>query len=445
MENVWRKILSELEIEVSKGVFHAMFKNTALLSLEDNVATVATSSPMVSNFIEKRYYSLLQKLLKKHLEKEDVSIVFTERGQMPSEDKRENLPLFPNKDHPTSIFSGKRARLHPDFTFENFAVSSTNQLAFACAETCAKNPGTSYNPLFFYGSVGVGKTHLMQAIGASVLSLFPEKKVLYQTSEDFTNDLVESIRSKTTSFFRKKHRGIDVLLLDDVQFLAGKEKVQEELFHTFNSLVSGDKQVVLSSDKPPTELDKIEKRLKSRFSGGLTVDIAPPDMELRCAILLIKARRRRVDLPMDVVKKIAFKIEDTRLLEGVLNRFVSEFTHNGEDASEKFLASILRSETVTNGQKRILSDDVLSAVCRFYNIKPTHLMGKKRDRPSVLPRHIAMYLLKTELGKTLVEIGNILGGRDHTTVMYGVSKIEKESLSSKIHEDVMGIKKIIWG
>lgn len=447
MELIWSKILAELEIEVSKGVFITMFKHTMLISLDGGVATIATPSPIVSNLIEKRYYRLIQTLLEKHVEK-SVSIIFIEDISLKKKGGEEKsvLPLFSDTPSSDQKTKAKKAGLKADFTFDNFAVSSTNQLGYAAATTVAKSLGTTYNPLFFYGSVGVGKTHLMQAIGHSTLLTYPGKKVLYVTSEEFTNEFIESIRSNNMSNFRKKFRGIDVMLLDDVQFLAGKEKVQEELFHTFNSLVYEDKQIVFSSDKPPTELDKIEKRLKSRFSGGLTVDISPPDMELRSAILLIKAKKKGVDLPIELAKAIASEIEDTRRLEGTINQLVQELQHNGNGIKEDFINRITKEATPSMGGKKVSADDVLSAVCSFYAIKPTNLRGPQRDRAYTLPRHIAMYLLKIDLKKTLVEIGDMLGGRDHTTVMYGVSKIEKEfDSSSKIRGDILGIKRSIWG
>lgn len=445
MEAVWNKVLSELEIEVSKATFLTLFKGTSLSSIEENVVTVATPSPMVSSLIEKRYYGLIQKILKKCLEKE-VSVVFKEQTPvLPHADKENLLPLFSNGDL-ASDHRRKIARLRMDFTFENFAVSSTNQLAYASATAVAKNLGASYNPLFFYGTVGVGKTHLMHAIGHEVLNLFPDKKVVYLTSEEFTNEFIESIRSKSTPAFRKKFRTARLLLIDDVQFLAGKEKVQEELFHTFNSLVSDEQQVVFSSDRPPTELEKIEKRLKSRFSGGLIVDIAPPDIELRCAILLIKAKRKGIDLPIDLAKVIAENIDDTRRLEGTLNRFITELAHNGSQPSSELVSQILKTKQTTSAQKVVSVEDLVSAVCTFYEVKPTQLKGQKRNRFLTVPRHALMYLLKSELGKTLVEIGNIIGGRDHTTIMYGIEKVEGEiNNNPKFHSDIMGIKKLVWG
>lgn len=445
MEAVWNKVLSELEIEVSKATFLTLFKGTSLSSIEENVVTVATPSPMVSSLIEKRYYGLIQKILKKCLEKE-VSVIFKEQTPiLPNEGREKLLPLFSNGDS-SDDHRRKIARLRMDFTFENFAVSSTNQLAYASATAVAKSLGTSYNPLFFYGTVGVGKTHLMHAIGHEVLNLFPDKKVVYLTSEEFTNEFIESIRSKSTPAFRKKFRTAKLLLIDDIQFLAGKEKVQEELFHTFNSLVSDEQQVVFSSDRPPTELEKIEKRLKSRFSGGLIVDIAPPDIELRSAILLIKAKRKGFDLPIDIAKAIAENIDDTRRLEGTLNRFITELASNGSQSSSELISQILKTKQVSSTQKVISVEDLVSAVCTFYEVKPTQLKGKKRNRFLTVPRHTLMYLLKTELGKTLVEIGNIIGGRDHTTIIYGIEKVEGEiSNSPKFNSDIMGIKKLVWG
>ena len=278
----------------------------------------------------------------------------------------------------------------------------------------------------------------MNAIANKIFDDKKSFKPLYLTTEEFTNEVVEAIRDKTTANLRRKFRNVDILLLDDIQFLAGKEKVQEELFHTFNTLIDKGNQVVLSSDSPPQELKKIEKRLASRFEGGLLVDIEPPDFELRCAILLIKSRKYGLNLSLEAAKIIAEKIEDTRALEGFLLR-LSSVSQETDDIDFDHVLSILKKNKTS--PVVFHPDTIVSTVCSFYNIKPTQLKGAKRDSFLVRPRHICMYLLKEEAGLTYVEIGNLLGGRDHSTVIHAVEKIGKlASSSDKTREEIMFIK-----
>jgi chromosomal replication initiator protein len=317
------------------------------------------------------------------------------------------------------------------------AVSSSNQLAFVSCTSVAKKAGAFYNPLFIHGPVGVGKTHLMQAIANEIYAKSSNKKILYITSEEFTNEVVEAIRGNATSSMKRKFRNLDVLIIDDVQFLSGKEKVQEELFHTFNILVDNAAQIVLSSDKQPAELKGVEKRLVSRFSGGLTVDIEPPDFELRCAILLIKARKLNALLPIEGAKIIAQEIKDARALEGALLRLITLAESLGQTLSVEL---IKRSVENTRQEKAFLDpDEIIKNICAHYRIRPSQIKGERRDSFLVRPRQIAMYLLKREFGLTLSEIGAVLGGRDHTTVMHGINKIESLVSENKISLDGLGI------
>lgn len=435
MEDVWKQVLAEIELEVSKPTFITFFKETRLVSVIDNVATISTSGFMNADYIEKRYYALIKKILDNKLG-QNISIVFSQVSKKSGGKKIDAGPLFA-KDvaSNTSFIRPKRVRL--DYTFDNFAVSESNQLAYTAATTVANNPGTKYNPLFLYGTVGVGKTHLMNAIANQIIDRQSSIKVEYLTTEEFTNEVVEAIRDKTTTQLRKKFRYVDLLLLDDIQFLSAKERVQEELFHTFNTLIDRNKQVVFSSDRPPHEIKKIEARLASRFEGGLTVDIQPPDFELRTAILLIKSRKYDVTLDVDGAKIAAEKILDTRALEGFLLRLSTEVGVGL--ATNEIVKKILGKGQ--ESKKMVHPDDIIEAVCSFYHIKSTQIKGTKRDSFLVRPRHVCMYLLKEEYKLTLAEIGNLLGGRDHTTVIHGVEKI-KGLLSSKdkINEEIVFIK-----
>jgi chromosomal replication initiator protein len=314
-------------------------------------------------------------------------------------------------------------------------------LAFVSATTVAKKPGAAYNPLFIYGPTGVGKTHLMQAIANEVYAKNPNKKILYTTSEEFTTEVVEAIRTNNTGNMKKKFRELDLLIIDDIQFVAGKDKVQEELFHTFNILVDKAAQIVLSSDRPPAEMKQVEKRLLSRFSGGLTVDIGSPDFELRTAILLIKAKKYGVLLTMEVAKMIAQKTQDARGLEGLLLRIVTQAQAADAEITEDLVTSVLS----LNKEEKLNSfhpDEIIRNVCYFYKVKSTQLRSPKRDAFLVRPRQVAMYILKKELGLTFVEIGNLLGGRDHTTIMHGVDKVEGMLKKSLLSEDILRIVKL---
>jgi len=440
MENLWREVLNEIEIEISKPIFLTFLKPTILVSLEESIATINSPTHITSEYIEKRYYSLIKKILSKKTG-QDISLVFTSEARVEGKIGAIAGPLFATNIK--SETQKRPIRIRADYTFDSMAVSESNQLAYTAALTVATNPGTKYNPLFLYGTVGVGKTHLMNAIANKAFAENKNLNVLYLTTEEFTNEVVEAIRDKTTNLLRKKFRNVNILLLDDVQFLTGKERVQEELFHTFNTLIDKGRQVVLSSDRPPQDLKKIEARLASRFEGGLNVDIEPPDFELRTAILLIKSKKYGLSLSYGAAKAAAERIEDTRALEGFLLRVAS--TRQDAPNSEVSVEDIMPVLGKTRPTIGFLHpDDIVRTICAIYDIKPTQLKGAKRDSYLVGPRHICMFILKEETNLTFVEIGNLIGGRDHTTVMHAVEKIKgKILLSPKTKEEILLIKRRI--
>jgi chromosomal replication initiator protein len=319
-------------------------------------------------------------------------------------------------------------------------------MAWAAAEAVSKDPGKAYNPLFFWGGVGVGKTHLMNAVGYEIIKKEPDANVIFCTGEGFTNDIVEGIRNKTTQGFRKKYRKLKALLIDDIQFIAGKDAVQEEFFHTFNSLVGGGAQIILTSDRPPNEISKLEERLRSRFEAGLIVDISQPDFELRCAIVQIKAKERGLDIPMDAVQLIAGNLETARKIEGFLIRVSSIAKVKNSDIDTELVENILGKADETNGQTQIKANpnDFISAVSKYYSIGKRKLLGSSRARPIARPRQVLMYLLRTQLGLPLQEVGRLVGDRDHTTVMHAVDKITNlASDNVNIRQDIRGIKNMI--
>lgn len=443
MENTWKKVLSEIQLEVSPATFVTLFKKTRLMTVDENVATIGCGSPILSNLIETRYYSLLKKTLDKHLNK-NLSLVFK---SVASEDKKINneaqkeKPIGPLFTSPPLEDVIRKARLNIFYTFDNLAVSGTNQLAFAAAQMVAKKMNGIYSPLFIYGGVGVGKTHLMQAVANDILSRKPNTRIVYSMGEEFTNELIFSIRSKNTQIFKDKFRNAQVLLIDDVQFIAGKDTVQEEFFHTFNAIMSQGGQIILTSDKSPSEIKKLERRIASRFEGGLTVDIEPPDFGLRTAIILIKAKIRGINLPIEAAKVLAQNIEDARALEGALIRLATESQLRNAPIDEAMAHKVCGTK---QDKVRVTKDELLAATCSFYNLKPGFILGPKRNASLALPRQVLMYLLRQELNLTLSEIGGLLGGRDHTTVMHGIEKVEKLlHNSTSLKEDILGIKKAL--
>lgn len=449
---IWKTILDEVELLVSKPTFGAFFKTTKLLSLVDNVATISCNNVVSVSMMETRYYALIKSLLDKHT-KNNTSLIFKIQTKTITGDGAG--PLFsavlvarerqPEKEREARL---KSARLRPDFTFDTFAVSSGNHLAYAAATAVAASPGTSYNPLFLYGGVGVGKTHLMQAIGHEVIVKPGSIKVIYCAGEDFTNEIIEAMQAKTTKRFKDKYRSAQLLLIDDVQFLQGKLRVQEEFFHTFNAVQREGGQIVLTSDRPPHEIDKLEERLQSRFEGGLLVDIQNPDFELRCAILRIKAKQKGTDLSVPTAQILAANTDSVRKLEGMLTRLLTEAALKKQPLSEDLARSIVGKPLAEVFQpKRILSPkNVTEAVMRRYGVTLTQLKSGGRTRPLARPRQVLMYLLRVELNLSLEEVGMWVGGRDHTTVMHAVDTITTLlSTNVRFRDDVEWIKQELLG
>lgn len=447
---IWKDSLESIKVSVSPAIFSTWFSQTHLANLKKSggryVAKVGCSSSFVKSTIEGRYFGLIQDSLKKILDSNcDLVFVVKEPPQSKTGSKEVGAtPLFEQEERLKERvgINLSRSRIRPGFTFENYAVSSSNQMAWAAAEAVAQNPGSAYNPLFIWGGVGVGKTHLMNAVGYHFVAGGSDEKVLFCTGEEFTNEIVEGIRKKTTIDFRKKYRKLKALLIDDIQFIAGKDAVQEEFFHTFNALVTAGAQVVLVSDRPPDEISKLEERLRSRFEAGLIVDISPPDFELRCAIVQIKTKERGMNIPMDLVQIIAGNINSARKMEGFLIRLSSEAKVRKTEIDEDLIRSLLGKGVETNDQRiKATANEVISAVSGYFSLGKRALLGPSRARPVALPRQILMYLLRTQLNLPLQEVGRLVGGRDHTTVMHAVEKITRlASKDVQIRQDILGIK-----
>jgi chromosomal replication initiator protein len=443
---VWHDTLEAIKVSVSGAIFSTWFSQTYLAEVietkERFTASIGCGSSYVKSTLESRYFGLVQDSLSKTLGK-PCDLIFLVK-ELPSSKTRGEFsaPLFQKESTDESfLLLLKKSRIKPTATFQNYAVSSSNQMAHAAAEAVAENPSISYNPLFVWGGVGVGKTHLVNAIGHKLLELNPNSKVLFCTGEDFTNDIVEGIRNKTTQQFRDKYRKLDALFIDDIQFIAGKDAVQEEFFHTFNAVTGVGGQIALISDRPPSEISKLEERLRSRFEAGLIVDIAPPDFELRCAIVQIKTKEKGLELSGEAVQMIAGNIDSARKIEGFLIQLTSVARLRKTEVSEEMIASLLGKGEKESVAVRAGPDEVIDAVSKHFSLGKRQLLGDSRARPVARPRQILMYLLRTYLGLPLEEVGRIIGGRDHTTVMHAVEKITTlASTDVQIREDLLGIK-----
>ena len=343
------------------------------------------------------------------------------------------------EDRLLSVARGVGLRL--DYTFETFAVSTTNEMAHAAASAVAQRPGQSYNPLFLYGGVGVGKTHLMHAIGHIILREKQNIKIIYCTGEEFTNEIVHSIQTKRTSQFKDRFRTADVLLIDDIQFIAGKNAVQEEFFHTFNALTKLQKQVVLTSDRPPHEIALLEDRLRSRFEAGLMIDIQQPSFELRTAIVLVKAKAQYLSIPIEMAKEIATHVESARKIEGIITAIRSEVELKGKQITPELISSLVEHERPTIRHISASPSDVIKAVATHFHLTQSSLKGKSRVKHLVTARHLTMFVMKQELSMPLVEIGRWFSGRDHTSVIHAVRKVDDDlKKDTQLQQDLSAIR-----
>lgn len=456
-DKLWQTVLENLKLSLSSANFATWFPQTFINEIKEvdknhQIIEIASPSTFVRDTIENRYYGLIKEALDKTTKKKnDLTFVVKQikGGKREEKKEKEKTPLFEKvkAEKSTTQESIVRAGLRPDFNFETFAVNATNQMAHAAARAVSESPGKAYNPLFLYGGVGVGKTHLMQATGAAILERRPRLNIIYCMSEEFTTEIVDAIRQKTTKQFKDKYRSARVLLIDDIQFIAGKTTVQEEFFHTFNAIWRAGGQIVLTSDRRPDEISNLENRLRSRFEGGLTIDIQDPDFELRTAIVLIKAQQRGIKLPMDIAQLIAGNITSTRRLEGFLIRLVTEAKTKKESLTPELTSALLGTTNAQLMPKRLVKPkEILAAIANFYNFKKKDLLGPRRPKKLALARQVLMYLLRTELKIPLMEIGQFLGNRDHTTIMYGVEKITKLlPESEELRVDIVGIKQKLYG
>lgn len=442
IQEKWPEILNMVKTEhdVSPVSFSAWLEPLEVYKVEGNVVTIiVTNGSMALNYINKKYLLPLQvAIIETTGEDYEISLVLPE-------DIKEEIPEpAPISD---STLNGNivKAGLNPRYTFDTFVVGSNNKMAHAASLAVAESPGEAYNPLFIYGGVGLGKTHLMHSIAHFVLQKNPNAKVLYVTSETFTNELIDSIRNgnnSTMSKFREKYRDIDVLLIDDIQFIIGKESTQEEFFHTFNALHGAKKQIVISSDKPPKDMEILEDRLRSRFEWGLIVDISSPDYETRMAILRKKEELDGYSIDNEVIEYIARNVKSNiRELEGSLNKIMA-YANLEKSEINLALAEKVLKDIISPNEKRVITPELITdIVAEHFDLTPGDIVGNKRNSKVVFPRQIVMYLCRHMTDTTLKNIGQYLGGRDHTTIMNGINKIEAELETSESTREVIDILK----
>ncbi|WP_055106443.1 chromosomal replication initiator protein DnaA [Paenibacillus ihumii] len=418
---IWQHILSIINTKLSKPSFDTWFKATKVVSLTDDSIVISAPTTFAVEWLESRYTKLVATTVYEYLDKQvDVSFVIEESAPAEQTQKQKETPAPVAVEEPISHM------LNPKYTFDTFVIGSGNRFAHAASLAVAEAPARAYNPLFLYGGVGLGKTHLMHAIGHYILEHSPSSKVVYISSEKFTNEFINSIRDNRAESFRNKYRNIDILLIDDIQFLAGKESTQEEFFHTFNALHEERKQIIISSDRPPKEIPTLEERLRSRFEWGLITDIQPPDLETRIAILRKKAKAENLDIPNEAMMYIANQIDtNIRELEGALIRVVAYSSLINQDVTTHLAAEALKDIIPSSRPKMITIQDIQQKVGEYYNLKIEDFKARKRTKAIAFPRQIAMYLSRELTDFSLPKIGDAFGGRDHTTVIHAHDKISQ--------------------
>ncbi|MBM4422967.1 MAG: chromosomal replication initiator protein DnaA [Chloroflexi bacterium] len=421
-EQVWQAALGELQLQLTKSTFDTWLRDTSLLSYEDGVFVIGVENAYAKDWLENRLLSTIKRTLTGIAGRatEVRFVVWAESADpKPLSEIADSVPSPERAETPSAGVS--QLKLNTKYAFDSFVVGPSNRLAHAAAMAAAENPARAYNPLFLYGGVGLGKTHLLQAVGNACVA--KGLTVLYASAEQFTNDLINSIRSHTTETFRGKYREIDVLLIDDIQFIAGKEATQEEFFHTFNALHGQSKQIVISSDRSPKALVTLEERLRSRFEWGLIADVQPPDFETRAAILRSKAEPMRRPVPPEVIDVIARRVQSNiRELEGALNRVCAYTDVLGQPLTPETAAQAISD--LLPRRHTLSPTHIIDTVASFYAVKVDDLVGRNRSKEITVPRQMAMYIVREETDASLPEIGQLLGGRDHTTIMHGCDKID---------------------
>ncbi|CAN5843576.1 chromosomal replication initiator protein DnaA [soil metagenome] len=452
-KQVWRAALGELQVSLSPANYETWLKDTALVAADGDRFRVAVPNGFAKDWLETRYRSLIAQTLARVVGY-SVNVDFEVRELEASEPAEEEAPAEDPRPSPRVRVEPGRVggnesggvNLNPRYTFRTFIVGSANRLAHAASLSVAERPGRAYNPLFLYGGVGLGKTHLMHAIGNAVVTRFPRKRVVYATSEKFTNEFITSIQQGSIDEFRARYRRIDLLLIDDIQFIADKERTQEEFFHTFNAIHEDAKQIVLSSDRSPKQITTLEERLRSRFEWGLIADLTAPDLETRIAILRTKADEQGVRVAPEALETIARKVaSNIRELEGALNRIVAYASMQGMPITAELTQAVLSNVLYSPRKRAVTPERIAIAVSDYYGVDLEALRGQKRDRAIVVPRQVAMYLMRAETDASLLRIGAELGGRDHSTVLHACGKIDKEAARNEdLRRELAAVRELIY-
>lgn len=426
LPQIWERLTDKLSHATSESNMDMYIRQITPLRLENDIIYCSVPSTTLCSAIQQNFLPLISAALKEITNNNNIQVKLNIKNH-------NSLDVPKETYQPKSLFSEDEKSKDTSFEsninkkqrFETFVVGNSNRFATAAAQAVAKDPGNVYNPLFIYGNSGLGKTHLMHAIGNAILEVNPGAKVKYVTSETFTNEIINAIQNHTVKDFQEKYRTIDCLIIDDIQFLENKERTQEEFFHTFNALKEANKQIVISSDRHPQSMDKLEERLRSRFVNGLTVDIQPPDLETRIAILRKKAELENIEMPNEVIQTVAISIDNNiRMIEGAFNRIVAYADLMHMPIDMKVTAKILE-DFGSHTRQNITIENITNHICNFFNLQKEDLIGKKRPKNIAMPRQIAMYLCRTLTDSSLPKIGQYFGGRDHTTVIHACEKIDK--------------------
>ncbi|MDD5606645.1 MAG: chromosomal replication initiator protein DnaA [Candidatus Pacebacteria bacterium] len=438
-QELWQAVLAQIQIDLSPANFSTWFKNTDIINIEQEIAQIGVPNSFVKEWLENKYHKKIFKIL--HETNSGIKNIeyIVKKTNLKTDSKKPNT-VIENQLTLQELNNNKETNLNPKYLFENLVVGPFNELPYAAATAVAENPGNIYNPFFLYGGVGLGKTHILQAIGNQIAKNFKKKNIKYISSERFTTELISSIHNRTVEDFKNKYKKIDVLIIDDIQFLSGREKTQEEFFHIFNILYEKNRQIIVSSDRPPKSISYLAERLRSRFEGGMTADISLPDLETRIAILKAKAIEKNTDFSNDVYNYLASLVKtNIRELEGALNRLIIQQKMNNNLSLEE-VKKILKGIT-SSPLKIITPKKIIETVAEFFDLKEKDLLNKCRKKEIVRPRQIAMYLLRQETKNSFPFIGRKFGGKDHTTAIHACKKIAEEiQKDKKLEEEIFLIK-----
>jgi len=450
-QELWDAVLGEVELSLTKASFTTWFKNTSIKELTEESLIITVPNIFAKEWLEKKYQKIILNSIRKHYPKINIMTCFLEttpiKKSFSSQKSMDSVITKPilkeniqNKLRETPDFNPNSNRvtsgLNQRYNFETYVVGSNNELAHAACQSVSKNPGQSYNPLFIYGDVGLGKTHLIQATGNFIKNQNPDFKVRYVSMERFANELIGAIQNSKAKEFKNEYIQLDMLIIDDVQFLAKKEKTQEEFFHVFESLYQLNKQIIISADRPPKSIPTLENRLKSRFEGGMMADISKPDLETRLAIIKKKISEKNFVLSDEITEYLAKNIyHNVRELEGALNKIIVTYQLRNITPNLKDVVDLTEDLISSNRQSKITAKTIIKAVADFFNIKTTEILGVCRKKTVIKPRQLTFYLLREDLNLSFTEIGTFLGGKNHSTVMYAHKKIIKELESNKFLQD----------